>query len=158
MISDVSSSTSFMDAACPSRLGISTLPSSRTFPAWSFLSAVTIAAFGMGWVMLGLSRICNRLRMCLFTASSKSTSTRVAPSVWLSPQDAQLGLMLEVSVSGAGVQRMETRMDTKQSTSNTKLFIFWDNKRLFPSGYETGLMEMKAAKFVSASFHLKKVT
>lgn len=129
MISDASSSTSFTDAACPSRFGISTLPSSRTFPAWSFLSAVTIAAFGTGWVMLGLSLICNRLRMCLFTASRNSTSTRVGPSVWLSPQDAQLGLMLWASVSGAGVQRMEMRKDTKQSTPNIKLFIFRDNKR-----------------------------
>ncbi|KTG05661.1 hypothetical protein cypCar_00044845 [Cyprinus carpio] len=76
--------------------------------------------------------------MCLFTASNKSTSTRVPPSAWLSPQDAQLGLMFADSVSGAGVQRMEMRMDTKQSTSNIKLFIFRDNQQNRVDGDDCG--------------------
>ncbi len=64
--------------------------------------------------------------------------------------------MLGGSVSGAGVQRMEMRMDTKQSTSNSKLFIFRDNKQQFRADTRAGWMEMKAAKFVSAFFSPKK--
>lgn len=71
MISELSSSTSF-PIGCPSRLGISILPSARSFPAWSFRSAVTMAALETGCVILGLSRICSLLRMCRFTASRKS--------------------------------------------------------------------------------------
>ncbi|KAG7232043.1 hypothetical protein INR49_009951, partial [Caranx melampygus] len=62
MISELSSSSSLL-IGCPSRLGISTRPSSRSFPACSLRSAVTMAAFGTGCVMLGLSRICSRLRI-----------------------------------------------------------------------------------------------
>ncbi|TNN34319.1 hypothetical protein EYF80_055522 [Liparis tanakae] len=76
MISEFSVCTSLLYAACPSKLGISTRPSSRTFPACSLRSAVTMAALGMGWVMLGLSLICIRFSMCLFTASRKSMLTR----------------------------------------------------------------------------------
>uniref|UniRef100_A0AAV2JYV3 Secreted protein n=1 Tax=Knipowitschia caucasica TaxID=637954 RepID=A0AAV2JYV3_KNICA len=42
----------------------------------------------MGCVMLGRSLICSRFRMCLFTASTKSTFTRSDWSGARSPQDA----------------------------------------------------------------------
>ena len=89
MISELSAWAWLLKAACPSRLGISTRPSSRTLPACSLRSAVTMAALGSGCVMLGLWRICSRLRMCLFTASRKSTLSR---SDW--PHDAHDSLPL----------------------------------------------------------------
>lgn len=128
MISELSSSTSLL-IGCPSRLGISTLPSSRSFPAWSFRSAVTMAAFETGCVMLGLSRICSLLRMCLFTASRKSTFSRPdsGSSGWATPQDAQVFLdavCASASVPGAAVQRMERTQATKSASRKRQLLIF----------------------------------
>ena len=125
MISEVSSTTSLL-VACPSRFGISTLPSSRTFPEWSFRSAVTIAAFGMGWVMLGLSFICNLLRICLFTASRKSMSTLPDSSGWPMPHDVQVSWdTVCVSVPGATVQFMESAQATNNATLIIQLLIFF---------------------------------
>lgn len=128
MISELSSSTSLL-IGCPSRLGISTRPSSRSFPAWSFRSAVTMAAFDTGCVMLGLSRICSRLRMCLFTASRKSTFSRPdsGSSGWATPQDAQVSrdaVCASASVPGAAVQRMERTQATKSASRRRQLLIF----------------------------------
>lgn len=133
MISEVSSSTSLL-IACPSRLGISTLPSSRSFPAWSFRSAVTIAAFGSGCVMLGLSRICNLLRMCLLTASRKSTFSwpDSGSSGWARPQDAQVSrdaVCASSSVPGAAVQRIKRTQATKSASPKRQLFIFCLRRR-----------------------------
>lgn len=118
MISDVSAWTSLLKAACPSKLGISTRPSSRTLPACSLLSAVTIAAFGMGWVMLGLSLICSRFSMCLFTASRKSMFMRSDWSGPLKPQDAHDSWgELWVSVPVTELQRTHSTHAAKQDSA-----------------------------------------
>lgn len=72
MISDVCSISSFFSVLLPMSFSISTLPSSLTFPTWSFLIAFRSAALGTGWVMLGLSLKCNMFRICFFTASTIS--------------------------------------------------------------------------------------
>ncbi len=125
IISEVSAWTSLLKAACPSKLGISTRPSSRTFPACSLLSAVTIAAFGMGCVMLGLSLICSRFSMCLFTASKKSMFTRSDWSGVLRPQDAHDSCgELWVSVPVTELQRTERTHANKQDKARLYELIF----------------------------------
>ena len=125
IISEVSAWTSLLYAACPSKLGISTRPSSRTFPACSLLSAVTIAALGMGCVMLGLSLICSRFSMCLFTASKKSMFTRSAWSGALRPQDAHDSWgELCVSVPATELQRTERTHATKQDKARLYKLMF----------------------------------
>lgn len=118
IISEVSAWTSLLYGAWPSKLGISTRPSSRTFPACNLLSAVTIAAFGMGCVMFGLSRICSRFSMCLFTASKKSMFIRSDWSGALWPHDAHVSWAeLWVSAPVTELQRAYRTHATKQDTA-----------------------------------------
>ncbi len=121
IISDVSSCTSLW-AACPSKLGISNLPSSRTLPAWSLRSAVTIAALGMGWVIFGLSLICSRFNMCLLTASRRSMSIRPESSGCPSPQEAHWDSW--DTVSAPRLHWTESMQAIKQVTERMEILIF----------------------------------
>lgn len=118
MISETGSWAGGPALACPSRLGISTRPSSRTLPACSLRSAVTMAALGTACVMLGRSRICSRLRMCLFTASRKSPSTLPGSSGRRKPQEVHVSCgEPPAGAGGVGVAAAPSRSSPQASSA-----------------------------------------
>ncbi|KAG7231530.1 hypothetical protein INR49_011590 [Caranx melampygus] len=130
MISELSSISSLL-IGCPSRLGISTRPSSRSFPACSLRSAVTMAAFGTGCVMLGLSRICSRLRMCLFTASRKSTFSRPDSGTRRYP-GRRVRLRLGPGRSGAADGEDASHEECQPEKTATHFLSEEEKKKFFP--------------------------